>query len=229
MRTIASMPQLIATTDAEGVQLHQFASAEIRTQAPDGGPIRLRVATDYPWSGGVDVTVVETPDTPWTLTIRIPGWSTAATITGADGGVRGVRGPSVEERRQWAAGDRLSLALEVPVRITTAHPRVDAVRGCVALERGPLVYCLETDDLPSGIEIEEVAVHPAVEPQPVPRDDVADGIVGLSLPAKAQAQGRTSTIEVGAIPYFAWGNRAVDAMRVWIPTDPSAPAAKVPV
>ena len=227
MRTIASMPQLIATTDAEGVQLHQFASAEIRTHAPDGGPIRLRLATDYPWSGGVDVTVVETPDTPWTLTIRIPGWSTAATITGADGGVRGARGPSVEERRQWAAGDTLSLALEVPVRITTAHPRIDAVRGCVALERGPLVYCLETDDLPSGIDIEDVAVHPAVEPQPVPRDDVAEGIVGLSLPAKAQAEGKTSTIEVGAIPYLAWGNRSVEAMRVWIPTDPSTPTAKV--
>ena len=229
MRTIASMPQLIATSDGEGVQLHQFASAEIRTEAPDGGPIRLTMATDYPWSGGVDVTVVETPETPWTLTIRIPGWSTAVTITAPDDHVRAGRAPSVEERRQWAAGDTLSLTLEMPVRVATPHPRVDAVRGCVALERGPLVYCIETDDLPSETELEDVAVHPAVEPQPVPRGDVGDGIVGLSLPAAAQIAGTTSSIVIGAVPYFAWGNRAVEAMRVWIPTDPSAPTTRAPV
>jgi uncharacterized protein len=229
MRTIASMPQLIATSDGEGVQLHQFASAEIRTEAPDGGPIRLTMATDYPWSGGVDVTIVETPETPWTLTIRIPGWSTAVTITAPDDHVRAGRAPSVEERRQWAAGDTLSLTLEMPVRVATPHPRVDAVRGCVALERGPLVYCIETDDLPSETELEDVAVHPAVEPQPVPRGDVGDGIVGLSLPAAAQMAGTTSSIVIGAVPYFAWGNRAVEAMRVWIPTDPSAPTTRAPV
>lgn len=228
MRTIASMPQLIATSDGQGVQIHQFASAEIRTQAPDGGQIRLAVTTDYPWTGGVDVTVVDTPDTPWTLAIRIPGWSSAATITAADGRVRDARGPSVVEQRQWAAGDTMSVALELPVRVTTPHPRIDAVRGCVALERGPLVYCIETDDLPTGTELEDIAIHPAVQPQTVPRGDVADGIVGLSLPATAQMAGTTSDTEIGAIPYFAWGNRAVEAMRVWIPTDPSAPTRPTP-
>jgi DUF1680 family protein len=122
----------------------------------------------------------------------------------------------------------LSLALDMPARVAAPHPRVDAVRGCVALERGPLVYCIETDDLPSGTELEDVAVHPAVDPQPVPRGDVGDGVVGLSFPAAAQMAGTTSSIEIGAVPYFAWGNRAVEAMRVWIPTDPSAPTTRAP-
>jgi DUF1680 family protein len=97
----------------------------------------------------------------------------------------------------------------------------------VALERGPLVYCIETEDLPGRTDLEDVAVHPAVEPQPVSRDDLDEGVVGLTLPALADVEGATSTVEIGAIPYYAWGNRRVEAMRVWIPTDPSAPRSKV--
>jgi DUF1680 family protein len=90
------------------------------------------------------------------------------------------------------------------------------VRGCVALERGPLVYCIEGADLAPATELEAIEVGPGLEPRPVPRPDVAPELVGLSLPA-AQRGRPSEPIEIDAIPYFAWANRAVGPMRVWIP------------
>ena len=213
MRTIASMPHLVATTDPGGIQIHQFATAEIRADVP-GGQARVAMATDYPWNGRVEVTVLETPDDPWTLDLRIPGWASGATFRGPDGEAARTEASTVGETRSWRVGDSVTLELEMSARVTEPHPRIDAVRGCVALERGPLVYCIETADLPSGSVLEDVSVDPGVSPIPGPRPDLDDGVVGLTLPAR----GGSSAVEVAAIPYYAWSNRSADAMRVWIPT-----------
>ena len=112
--------------------------------------------------------------------------------------------------RQWQAGDRIELDLGMVPRVTVPDRRIDAVRGCVAVERGPLVYCLEAADLSRGVELEDVRVG-----QPIiadtKRDDVAPSAVGVHVAT-------SSNDEVDAIPYFAWANRRPGAMRVWIPT-----------
>jgi DUF1680 family protein len=212
MRTIAAMPHTVATTDAAGVQVHQFVTGEIRAAVP-GGHATIAIATDYPWDGRVQATVVDTPAEPWTLGLRVPGWSSGATLQASGGDAIPVSGPLATETRTWRPGDTLVLELDMPARVTAPHPRVDAVRGTVALERGPLVYCLETADLGSGTELEDVTIDPGVEPRPVRRTDLGD-VVGLALPARV---GSSST-EVVAIPYHTWGNRSAGGMRVWIPT-----------
>src|SRR5262249_54782864 len=80
MRFVSSWQQTIATTDDAGVQLHQYAAAEVAA-----GDVRLAIDTDYPWDGRVMVRVTSSPARPWTLTLRIPGWCRTATISGADG------------------------------------------------------------------------------------------------------------------------------------------------
>jgi DUF1680 family protein len=117
----------------------------------------------------------------------------------------------------------------MPVRGTEPDPRIDAVRGCVALERGPLVYCIEAADVPEGVELEEIELDPLARPALVPRPDVAEGLVGLRVPALRRPHEPRrwpygtfpSTdavpLEVGAVPYYAWANRTAEAMRVWIP------------
>jgi DUF1680 family protein len=180
----------------------------------------------------------------------VPGWCRSASLTGPDGERTGpgatANGGTIRETRAWRPGDTVVLTLTMPVRLTAPDPRIDAVRGSLALERGPLVYCIESPDMPDAVEVEEVAIDATVEPSLERRPDIADPIVGLRLAAirqpaptptepwpytdltQDQAVDRpdpsTTAIEIRAIPYLAWANRPGRAMRVWIPTtDPDHP------
>ncbi len=233
MRFLSSWQQYIATTDDGGLQLHQFTTGEILAPVA-GGTARVATETAYPWDGTVSVTILESPQRPWTLSLRVPGWCRSATLRTPAG--EGVQLPSgtrhASETRSWRPGDSVVLALDMPIRVTEPDPRVDAVRGCVALERGPLVYCVETVDLPAGVHLEELELEPAAQPVTVPRPDLLDSAIGLAVPAVRRQLGHASgtpdawtSVEIGAVPYFAWANRRLDAMRVWIPrrsggTDP---------
>jgi hypothetical protein len=163
--------------------------------------VRLSVEMGYPWSGEVDVIVEESHDQRWTMSVRVPPWTSASETV---------------RTRTWAAGDRVPVRFEMPARVTRPDPRIDAVRGTVALERGPLVYCLEGADLPAGAELEEIAVAADVRPEAADRSDVGSGVVGLRLAATRRRDARTP-IDIGAVPYFSWANRGAAAMRVWIP------------
>jgi DUF1680 family protein len=223
MRTLAAWEQYLATADGTGVQLHQYAPAEISVALGGGAPVRLAIDTAYPWDGRVAVRVLETPGTPWTLSMRVPPGAASATVAVAGGTPEtvpaGDRAATVT--RAWAAGDEVVLDLALATRVTPSDRRVDATRGCVVVERGPIVYAIETADLPDGPEIEDVEIAADVAPVTEPRDDLAPGIVGLRMPARVRRGGRASgagtPIELRAIPYYAWGNRRVEAMRVWIP------------
>jgi len=212
MRFVSSWQQLIATTDGTGVQIQQYAAAEV-----SAGDVGLAIDTAYPWDGHIAVRVTASPDEPWELSLRIPGWCRTATIGGTDGEAEPVAVPegdrAVRIRRAWRPGDSVVLELQMPARITVPDARVDAVRGCVALERGPLVYALESADVPDGIELEDIVLPDDVRAAPTARPDLGAAVVGLTVAAATPA----GPIDVPAIPYFAWANRGVGGMRVWIP------------
>jgi DUF1680 family protein len=223
MRTLSALEQYLATGDGAGVQLHQYATADLRAAVP-GGEVRLAVRTGYPWQGRVTVEVVEAPGRPWTLSLRVPGWCRSATLTGPGAERPRAAGAGYAElSRPWRAGDTTVLELELPVRVTEPDPRVDAVRGCVAVERGPLVYCLESADLPPGVALEDLRWDPRRAPVAVPRPDLGEAVVGVAVPVvrapdgSAPADARGDDLSAGAVPYFAWANRGAEAMRVWIP------------
>ena len=215
MRFIASWEQYLATADADGIQLHQYAPAEVEAAA-GGGAVRLAIETGYPWAGGVAVRFVEAPGADWTLSMRVPPGAGAATV--AVNGEPAVVGERVVSlRRPWTSGDLVTLDLRLPVRVTPSDRRIDATRGCVVLERGPIVYAIETADLADGVKLEDVEVDPGVTPEPEPRDDLAGGMIGLALPGAVHGSPSAETLAVRAIPYYAWANRRPEAMRVWIP------------
>ena len=168
----------------------------------------------------VSVRIVATPEEPWELSLRIPGWCTTASVAVAgEAAVTVASGQrSVGLARSWRVGDSIVLDLDMPPRVTTPHPRVDAVRGAVALERGPLVYALESADLPDGVDLEDVSLLPRGDLTPIARMDLGPSIVALAMAVSTP----TGTAEVQAIPYLAWGNRGDGGMRVWIPVDPTS-------
>ncbi|MPY54839.1 glycoside hydrolase family 127 protein [Streptomyces acidicola] len=234
-RTLAQLPAYLATVDDHGVQLHQYADAEIATSLAGGQGVALRVRTDYPSGGTVAVRVVRSPDRPWTLSLRVPEWAAGATasLVGPDGTRSAVPPGTAEVTRVFRPGDEVRLELPVTPRWVVADPRVDAVRGTVAVQRGPLVYCAESVDLPDGREVDAVRVDPSAEPEDGPGDAggtvVVAGEIGatpersddaawpyepLDRPT-ARAADRTGIV---LVPYHSWANRGPSTMRVWLPT-----------
>jgi hypothetical protein len=229
MRLLSSLDQYLATTSDRGIQLHQYAPARIDVNGPDGSPISLRIETGYPWNGRIEVEVIEPGAGAWTLSLRVPDWATSASLDGA----AVSPGGAADVTRHWQAGDRVVLELDLSTRLTTPNPRIDAIRGCVALERGPIVYCFEGADLPDGVDILDLALPSgshASESGPV---ETLGGVPGLSIAgvvnqldgwAKIEYQRLagsaaldSSPVQLQAIPYFVWSNRGPNAMRVWLP------------
>jgi DUF1680 family protein len=227
-RLMASLHHYLATSDEDGLRIHQYTAGTI-----DTGPHRVRMSTDYPWSGEITLDVRSDDDRPWTLALRIPGWCTDYTLT-VDGVVQGSTPVDgyLRVRRVWDR-QRVVLQLSMPARLIAPHPRIDSVRGCVALARGPLLYCVEQADLPAGIVLEDVRLDPK---RPVQvRDDRTGTPFRVTLSGRGhaldrsavplyhlyQADGETESaprITVPAVPYFLWGNRRPGPMRVWVPT-----------
>lgn len=240
MRTIGSLTAYVSTATDDGVQLHQFLPGTIAAETA-AGAVSLTVATDYPRSGIVAVTISKTPPAPWSLALRIPRWSRGATLT--VGGERIDANPDTKGytvvRRTWAVGDLVVLDLPLPVRVTVPNPAVDAVRGSAAIERGPVVYCLEKplDERArlAGESVDLTAVE--IRTEGVLSAEYAPDVLGGSVIVHVDAQERSGSgwsaigwAEVGEVtpptsrnltlalvPYGLWANRGPSEMRVWLP------------
>ncbi|MEZ0165942.1 glycoside hydrolase family 127 protein [Kineococcus sp. LSe6-4] len=234
MRTLSQLDAYVATSSdrdgVAGVQLHQFTTGEVQA-----GGARVRVDTDYPWDGTVRVEVLESPGE-FELALRVPGWAEGAVATVVGEPVPTTAGDYLRVRRAFSVGDVVELVLPMTVRIVEADPRVDAVRGCVVVERGPLVYAVEQVDLPDGLVADDVRVRVAElrDARAEHRSDLLDGVTVLHLPVHAAVgaaagplyrpagddpapQAEDTVQVVPSVPYYAWANRELGAMRVWLP------------
>ncbi|WP_241160461.1 beta-L-arabinofuranosidase domain-containing protein [Microbacterium sp. Y-01] len=204
-RTFASLAAYVATADDEGVQLHQYAPSSVRTRLADGTVVALDVSTGYPADGRVRITVQE--DARFTLTLRVPGWAEGALVrvlSGDGESSEPARPGAVSVRRWYRAGDVVELALPIVPRVTSPHPMVDAVRGSVAIERGPEVLALESIDL--GADVGEAVAAG----DPIDRDGA------VVLPVRSRSTGEV--VEAPLVAYHDWARRGPSTMRVWIPT-----------
>jgi uncharacterized protein len=224
-RTFASLAAYIASADDAGVQIHQYAPARVRTTIGQGRPVGLDIATGYPHDGTVTVRITEADGRPWTLSLRVPPWASGAELVEPDGR-RSVAPGTVTIERAFAVGDEVTLTLPLAPRWTAPDPRIDAVRGCLAVERGPLVLCAESVDLPGAADVSALRVDPS-EP---PRDDGGDVVVSGRLihpPDGPWPYGHEAAnfgddhgnVDVPVIPYHQWANRGPSTMRVWLPVN----------
>ncbi len=165
-RLLASLATYLVSADDEGLRLHQYADSRVDTRLADGRRVSLQVRTRYPDDGAVSVTVAGTDGGTWPLTLRVPGWAIGASVTDRDG-TRPAPPGELVLRRDFAVGETVTLQLPVGTRWVFPDPRVDAVRGCVAVERGPVVLCAESTDQ-AGASLDELWVDPAGEPTDTP-------------------------------------------------------------
>jgi DUF1680 family protein len=237
MRMRASLQHYLATVAGDTLYLHQFTGSVIAADLP-AGRAELEVRTTYPWSGRVEIAVREAPESEFGFAVRVPDWSAEARLSlggePLDGAPDG-RGYLTVTRR-WQSGDVLALDLDVSPRLTYPSRRADALRGSVAVQRGPLVYCFEQADQGEA-SVEDLAVAPCGlaeqdGPAGLAKTTVAVTVPAVLLPA-ASAELYPARPDGGdpgqpatavAVPYFQWDNRDGGPMRIWLPLSQQAGA-----
>lgn len=223
-RTLASVQSLFATVSDDGLQLHQYGDYEVDTTLADGSRAAFSVRSDWPRSGRVEITATADSNGQLALRLRVPSWSSGATLDVAGQAVP-VEGDTITVERVFTAGDRVILDVPVRARTTVPDPRIDAVRGTIAVERGPLVYAVESLD--AGTDVRDLVVPAGAEAVDHGADDVRLPIRSLGFPDPAGLPYGThpaaamagETREVRLVPYAAWGNRGPSTMRVFIPAE----------
>ncbi len=230
-RLLASLGAYVASQGAAEAAVHLYAQGSMRLNLA-GEDVRLRQRTDYPWEGRVVFEVGLGRAVRFALRLRLPGWcrGPALRVNGEaqDLAACAARGYARIER-VWVDGDRVELDLPMPVERVYAHPEVAADVGRVALQRGPLVYCLE------GVDNAAHPVHRTLLPAGSPfaaafEADTLGGVVVLTgsgasldddgfdarVPYRYGRPG-LRTFPVRAVPYCLWDNREPGEMRVWLP------------
>ncbi len=211
--------------DALWINLYAESTATVPLT---GGEVRFEVRTNYPWDGKVELRFLDGTPYAITLHLRIPSWSPKPDLmlNGRPVPVQEEKGYAVF-RHRWSGDDRLLLNLPMAPVLMEAHPLVEADRWQVALQRGPIVYCLEECDQP--VPLERLAL--ASDGRLTARHD--EGFLGgmtliegegVAL-ADPESWGDTlyrplrprERVKVRAIPYYAWDNRSACPMRVWMP------------
>jgi DUF1680 family protein len=235
MRFLATLPDIAVTADSSGLQVHQYVPGTFSAEV-DGGSIEIAVRTRYPWDGNVEVLITQTIERPWSVSLRVPAWCSAAVARVGGETYFGDDAGRIRLHRKWSVGDVILLELEMAPRFVEPDPRIDAVRSCLAIERGPLVYAVEDADLAGGASIESLEVEGTSELRvEAASEDGLGEMVRLSFDALLRSDparhwpygdhgqvpvpGRETT-RVRAMPYFAWGNRRGLGMRIWLPWRP---------
>jgi DUF1680 family protein len=233
VRTIAEVNGYVYSKTDDAVWVNLYGGSTLATTL-DGEPLRLTQATDYPWDGRVRSTIDECPGDAFALKLRIPGWAERAIIrvNGDELDTKLTPATYAEVRRMWNPGDVVELELEMPAQLIESHPLVEELKNQVAVKRGPIVYCLESLDLPEGVRVEDVLVPASTRFATRYDDDLLDGVTVLEANVLAKQasdwsgalyrpvqQRELNEIAVGFIPYYAWANRGAAEMSVWLPVE----------
>lgn len=230
-RTLAESSGYAYSMSEKGLWLTIYGSNRISTVTFEGDSIVVRQKTEYPWDGKITLLLEKAPDKEYSLFLRIPGWSDGAGIRINHAGypLRGIPGTFHEIRRKWMEGDFVELDIPMKVRFIESNPLVEESRNQLAVQRGPVVYCLESPDLPPGIRVSEVAVSASGKFKPVPVTIAGSRMLALEgrafyLPGMLKNQlykeiniQKVPGIKIRMIPYYGWENRGKSEMSVWLP------------
>jgi DUF1680 family protein len=233
-RILASLPGYFYGTSEHGVYVNLYDNSHLDWHLENGTGLKIDQKTRYPWGNTVELTVTPATASEFSVFLRAPGWSrsTEFTVNGkpAIGTVK--PGQYFEIRREWRAGDRIHVKFDMTPQFIRANPLVREDAGRVAVQRGPLVYCIESPDQPSPGSLFDAELAAPSEPfQEEFSGNLLDGVVLLRhsgvlaekpfenepLYQAAATNPAFKPTELVFIPYYAWANRGQSAMEVWVP------------
>ena len=227
-RLLASLGGYVASTAHGALYVHLYAAGSL-CAAVDGKQVTVAQKTSYPWDGNVKLTLRLDEPATFDLMLRVPGWCPkhSVKVNGKRVGHRLVKGYA-RLSREWQSGDRVELALDMPIERVVAHPKVADDAGKVAIQRGPLVYCLEQCDHAAAVRSmllpDDARLTAHFDKSLFGGTVVIEGTaLALSVagwdhrlyrPARDTG---TRRAKLRAIPYCLWDNREAGAMTVWLP------------
>ena len=253
LRTIAESAGYAYAKSDDAIWVNLYGASELDTELPNVGKVKLTQETEYPWSGRVRLKVIEATGKEFAIKLRIPGWANGATvrvnhrlvqIPGALASRRRVSESSKLQlagetpalpgyaslRRAWKAGDVVDLELPMPTELIESNPLVEETLGQVAVKRGPIVYCLESVDLPKGVKPLDVSLSANTKLRARFDQRLLGGVVVLEGTTLARTNAnwsgqlyrelkpaKTTPIKLRLIPYSLWANRGESEMSVWLP------------
>jgi len=236
-RTFASLPGYFYSTSGDGIYVHLYNDSELNWHLENGTALKVTQKTNYPWDGRVDITVTPAQASDFTFHLRIPGWAESALVSVNNKPVAGATpGQYLPIQRKWSPGDMIRLQMEIAPQVIQANPRVIDDAGRVAVQRGPLVYCLEELDQPEGVSLVNIALDLASASsdkfQSQLQTDLLNGVVVLRHAGRVYendantkmlysgyrgVQSKSRQVPLTFIPYYAWANRQATSMQVWTP------------
>ena len=240
-RTIAACNRYAYAANDHDAYVLLYGSNRYDTRLPNGQELAIEQTSDYPSDGRVTLQFIKAPSESLALHLRLPNWcgQHSLRLNGQAQQPQLKAGFAVIERN-WKPGDRIELDMEMPARLVAAHPLVEECRGQAAVMRGPLVYCVESVDLPQHVTIEQVALSatskfklapsqanlkqiPLLETELLINSVAGHNAEPLYRDYRSPEWSRATT---RLVPYFAWGNRQAGEMSVWMPVVDPANAAR---
>ncbi|MFB5265367.1 glycoside hydrolase family 127 protein [Paenibacillus enshidis] len=230
-RLIASLGQYIYSQNDERKELyvHLYIGSKAEVELA-GQQVRLIQKTNYPWDGSVELELDMDQAAEFGVSLRIPGWCKEAKIAVNSEEVTDAATNSgyASLRRTWQPGDRITLELSMPVEFIFAHPALRENAGKAALQRGPVVYCLEEAD--NGANLQDIELTADAAGLKAEFDEnllggvvVVSGAATRSDTSAASAEELYATspaarvpVQIKAVPYYAWSNRTPGEMTVWV-------------
>lgn len=229
VRTIAEVNNYMYSIGEKGLYINMYGGNVLSTELHDGTKLKLEQTTSYPWNGNITVTIKEATVNPVNIFLRIPGWckSYSLKINGTYPKVRDRDGGFVIAGRKWNAGDKIELVLDMPATLLESNPLVEETKNQVTVKRGPVVYCIESTDLPNQ-NVFDVMIPSTIKLQPLPMKIDNGNIMALTGEAKLLQNGNWKNtlykevnssykpVKIKLIPYYAWANRGKTDMTVWM-------------
>jgi DUF1680 family protein len=232
VRTIAEVSHYAYSVSDKGLWFTLYGSNKLSTELRDGSIVKLTQETNYPWEGIIRIKLDKVPKNPFSLFFRIPGWakSTGISINGKTKEVKAIPGEYLEINHGWSDGDIIELDLPMQTTLMEANPLVEETRNQVAVKRGPIIYCVESTDLPGDKSIFDVIIPATASfrPEKIKMNNAemmslkSEGMYSNNSSFKGQLYKEVSQVNIERIPltlipYYAWGNRGKSEMTVWLP------------
>jgi len=225
---VRTVPQVggfqYATREGDGVWAHLYMAGQ--ASLPYGGTtIGLKQESSYPWDGQVKLTVSLPSPTSFTLHLRIPSWAAgaSATVEGAGVDMGAAAAGYLPITRTWKNGDVVELTLPMAIRRLATSSKVFANQGRVAIARGPIVYCLESNDNP--VSVHQIVVPPGAALSAGFDGSLLGGVTKITGTGVNASDG--SSVGITLIPYAVWDNRSHDSlMTVMVPETAAAAPVK---